>query len=185
MVARGPQCKSSTAPIGLAARRCQVAAHFRWSRIAAGKRIVHDHFENGPSSPRKINIEKYEPLATFETEMRKNDAPPGIMKARPQSRGRFGKVASSASAPPGENAGPRSILQSAVRWAARANVSERTIVIFFRLQVVFQCPVAISNAEESRPRLRWSRNNMRCLLIVVRKAVHKVRMKNDRFHARP
>jgi hypothetical protein len=83
---------------------------------------VHDPFRKRPfPRPRKKNnIEEYEPLATFETEMRKNDAPPGIMKGTTAiARGRFGKGRVVCFSPhPEKTPGREESLQSAVRWAA-------------------------------------------------------------------
>src|SRR5262245_6611887 len=52
------------------------------------------HFENGPllAPGKKDDIDDYELLASFDTEIRKNDAPPGIMKGTTAiARGTFGK----------------------------------------------------------------------------------------------
>jgi glutamine amidotransferase-like uncharacterized protein len=80
------------------------------------------HFENGPllGPGKKEDIEDYEPLATFETEMRKNDAPPGIMKGTTAiARGKFGKGRVVCFSPhPEKTPGREAVLESAVRWAA-------------------------------------------------------------------
>lgn len=83
------------------------------------------HFENGPlfGPGKKDDIEDYEPLATFETEMRKNDAPPGIMKGTTAiARGKFGKGHVVCFSPhPEKTPGREKFLQSAVRWAAHVS----------------------------------------------------------------
>jgi glutamine amidotransferase-like uncharacterized protein len=80
------------------------------------------HFENGPllGPGKKDDIEDYEPLATFESEMRKNDAPLGIMKGTTAiARGKFGKGRVVCFSPhPEKTPGREAFLQSAVRWAA-------------------------------------------------------------------
>jgi glutamine amidotransferase-like uncharacterized protein len=86
------------------------------------------HFENGPllGPGKKDDIEDYEPLATFETEMRKNDAPPGIMKGTTAiARGKFGKGRVVCFSPhPEKTPGREAFLQSAVRWAAHASETQ-------------------------------------------------------------
>lgn len=83
------------------------------------------HFENGPllGPGKKDDIEDYEPLAAYETEMRKNDAPPGIMKGTTAiARGKFGKGRVVCFSPhPEKTPGRETFLQSAVRWAAFVN----------------------------------------------------------------
>jgi hypothetical protein len=80
------------------------------------------HFENGPllGPGKKGDIEDYEPLATFESEMRKNDAPPGIMKGTTAiARGKFGRGRVVCFSPhPEKTPGLEAFLQSAVTWAA-------------------------------------------------------------------
>jgi glutamine amidotransferase-like uncharacterized protein len=86
------------------------------------------HFENGPllGPGKKDNIEDYEALATFETEMRKNDAPPGIMKGTTAiARGKYGKGRVVCFSPhPEKTPGREVFLQSAVRWAARIDEAQ-------------------------------------------------------------
>jgi glutamine amidotransferase-like uncharacterized protein len=81
------------------------------------------HFENGPllGPGKRDDIEDYEPLATFESEMRKNDAPPGIMKGTTAiARGKFGKGRVVCFSPhPEKTPGREMFLQSAVRWAGQ------------------------------------------------------------------
>jgi glutamine amidotransferase-like uncharacterized protein len=80
------------------------------------------HFENGPllAPGKKDDIDDYELLASFDTEIRKNDAPPGIMKGTTAiARGTFGKGRVVCFSPhPEKTPGRESFLQSAVRWAA-------------------------------------------------------------------
>jgi hypothetical protein len=86
------------------------------------------HFENGPllGPGEKDDIEDYEPLATFETEMRKNDAPLGIMKGTTAiARGKFGKGRVVCFSPHPEKTPEREVLlQAAVRWAAHVKESQ-------------------------------------------------------------
>jgi len=86
------------------------------------------HFENGPllGPGKKDDIEDYEPLATFESEMRKNDAPPGIMKGTTAiARGKFGKGHVFCFSPhPEKTPGRETFLQSAVRWAAQSELRD-------------------------------------------------------------
>jgi glutamine amidotransferase-like uncharacterized protein len=83
------------------------------------------HFENGPllAPGKKDGIDDYEPLATFETEMRKNDAPPGIMKGTTAiARGKYGKGRVMCFSPhPEKTPGREAFLQTAVRWTAAAH----------------------------------------------------------------
>jgi glutamine amidotransferase-like uncharacterized protein len=96
---------------------------------SAGKSALHTdketcsiHFENGPLlGPMKGgNDDGFEPLATFETEIRKNDAPPGVMKgAIAIARGAYGKGRVICFSPhPEKTVGREPLLQEAVRWAA-------------------------------------------------------------------
>ena len=83
------------------------------------------HFENGPllAPGKKDDIDYYELLASFDSEIRKNDAPPGIMKGTTAiARGTFGKGHVVCFSPhPEKTPGREAFLQSAVRWAAAAN----------------------------------------------------------------
>jgi len=92
------------------------------------KETCRIHFENGPllGPGKKDDIDDYEPLAIFESEMRKNDAPPGIMKGTTAiARGKFGKGRVVCFSPhPEKTPGREKFLQSAVRWAARLNESQ-------------------------------------------------------------
>jgi glutamine amidotransferase-like uncharacterized protein len=86
------------------------------------KEICTIHFENGPllAPGEKDDIDDYEPLATFETEIRKNNAPPGIMKGTTAiARGKYGKGRVMCFSPhPEKTPGRESFLQAAVRWVA-------------------------------------------------------------------
>lgn len=81
------------------------------------------HFENGPllAPGKKDDIDDYEPLASFDSEIRKNDAPSGIMKGTTAiARGTFGKGRVVCFSPhPEKTPGREGFLQSAVRWASR------------------------------------------------------------------
>jgi glutamine amidotransferase-like uncharacterized protein len=83
------------------------------------------HFENGPllAPGKKDDIDDYELLASFDSEIRKNDAPPGIMKgATAIARGTFGKGRVVCFSPhPEKTPGREAFLQSAVRWAAHSD----------------------------------------------------------------
>ena len=86
------------------------------------------HFENGPllGPGKNDDIEDYELLATFETEMRENDAPPGVMKGTTAiARGKFGKGRVVCFSPhPEKTPGLEKLLQSAVRWAAQSELRD-------------------------------------------------------------
>jgi glutamine amidotransferase-like uncharacterized protein len=86
------------------------------------------HFENGPllGPGKKDDIEDYEPLAAYETEMRKNDAPVGIMKGTTAiARGKFGKGRVLCFSPhPEKTPGREAFLQSAVRWVSHTDESQ-------------------------------------------------------------
>ncbi len=86
------------------------------------------HFENGPllGPGKKDDIDDYEPLATFETEMRKNDAPLGVMKGTTAiARGKFGKGRVVCFSPhPEKTPGREPFLQLAVRWAAHSDKAQ-------------------------------------------------------------
>src|SRR3954468_20512755 len=92
------------------------------SALRADKETCSIHFENGPLlGPMKGgNDDGFEPLATFETEIRKNDAPPGVMKgAIAIARGAYGKGRVLCFSPhPEKTPGREGLLQEAVRWAA-------------------------------------------------------------------
>ncbi len=86
------------------------------------------HFENGPllGPGHKDEIDDYEPLASFDTEIVQNGAPKGVMKGTAAiARGKFGKGRVVCFSPhPEKTPGCESFLQFAVRWAAH-NPGER------------------------------------------------------------
>jgi glutamine amidotransferase-like uncharacterized protein len=92
------------------------------SALTTDKEVCTIHFENGPllGPGEKDDIEDYEALASFETEIRDNGAPVGAMKGTTAiARGKFGKGRVVCFSPhPEKTPGRESFLQSAVRWAA-------------------------------------------------------------------
>ena len=90
--------------------------------LTAEKEICTIHFENGPllGPGEKDDIEDYEALASFETEIRDNNAPIGAMKGTTAiARGKFGRGRVVCFSPhPEKTPGCEPFLQSAVRWAA-------------------------------------------------------------------
>jgi glutamine amidotransferase-like uncharacterized protein len=80
------------------------------------------HFENGPllGPAGRSDIDDYESLAAFETEIRTNDAPPGIMIGTTAiARGAFGKGRVVCFSPhPEKTPGRESQVKEAVKWAA-------------------------------------------------------------------
>ena len=89
--------------------------------LATDKETCTIHFENGPllGPGNKDDIDDYEPLASYATEMRKNDAPPGMMKGTTAiARGKFGKGRVVCFSPhPEKTPGREAFLQAAVEWA--------------------------------------------------------------------
>ncbi len=98
------------------------------SALQSEKEICSIHFENGPllGPGKKDDIEDYEQLAAFETEIRENNAPPGIMKgATAIARGKYGKGHVVCFSPhPEKTPGREPFLQSATRWVARSQNGE-------------------------------------------------------------
>jgi glutamine amidotransferase-like uncharacterized protein len=92
------------------------------SALTTDKEVCTIHFENGPllGPGEKDDIEDYEALASFETEIRDNGAPVGAMKGTTAiARGKFGKGRVVCFSPhPEKTPGREPFLQSAVRWAA-------------------------------------------------------------------
>jgi glutamine amidotransferase-like uncharacterized protein len=90
--------------------------------LTADKEICTIHFENGPllGPGKKDDIDDYEALASFESEIRQNNAPPGVMKGTTAiARGKFGKGRVVCFSPhPEKTSGREPFLASAVRWAA-------------------------------------------------------------------
>jgi glutamine amidotransferase-like uncharacterized protein len=86
------------------------------------------HYENGPllGPANRKEIPNFESLATFETEIRKNDAPEGIMKGTTAiARGKFGEGRVVCFSPhPEKTKGCEAFVSEAVRWAGAANPDE-------------------------------------------------------------
>ena len=86
------------------------------------------HFENGPllGPGQNDDIDDYEPLAAFETEITQN-APPGLMKGTTAiARGKFGKGRVLCFSPhPEKTPGREPFLQAAVRWVANADEGDK------------------------------------------------------------
>jgi glutamine amidotransferase-like uncharacterized protein len=80
------------------------------------------HYENGPllGPANRDDIPDFEALATYETEIRKNDAPEGVMIGTTAiARGRFGQGRVVCFSPhPEKTRGCESFVSEAVRWAA-------------------------------------------------------------------
>ena len=83
---------------------------------------VEIHYENGPllGPGKRPEIPDFTPLAAFETEMRTNNAPEGIMKGTTAiAAGRFGKGRVLCFSPhPELTPGLEGMVRRAVRWAA-------------------------------------------------------------------
>jgi glutamine amidotransferase-like uncharacterized protein len=92
------------------------------SALHADKDTCSIHFENGPLLGRmkEGDDEAFEALATFETEIAKNGAAPGVMKGTTAvARGAYGKGRVICFSPhPEKTPGREPLLQEAVRWAA-------------------------------------------------------------------
>jgi glutamine amidotransferase-like uncharacterized protein len=95
--------------------------------LTADKEVCTIHYENGPllGPGNKDDIEDYESLAAFETEIRDNGAPVGAMKGTTAiARGKFGKGRVVCFSPhPEKTPGREAFLASAVRWAANRSAS--------------------------------------------------------------
>jgi hypothetical protein len=99
-------------------------------RLSAGGRAALEtnesiqsiHYENGPllGPAHNEDILDYETLATYETEIRENDAPLGVMKGTTAiARGRFGKGHVVCFSPhPEKTPNREAYLRAAVCWAA-------------------------------------------------------------------
>ncbi len=96
---------------------------------AAGRKALSDnrdkptiYYENGPllGPAKKREIPDFESLAEFETEIRENDAPNGIMRGTTAiARGEFGEGRVVCFSPhPEKSQGCESYVAAAVRWAA-------------------------------------------------------------------
>jgi glutamine amidotransferase-like uncharacterized protein len=90
--------------------------------LAAASESCDIHFENGPllGPGENDDINDYEPLAEYETEITQN-APAGLMKGTTAiARGTFGKGRVLCFSPhPEKTPGREPFLQSAVRWVAK------------------------------------------------------------------
>ena len=84
--------------------------------------VVDIHYENGPLLAPGQNryIPAFTPLAAFETEMRQNNAPEGVMKGTPAIvAGRYGRGRVLCFSPhPELTPGLETVARNAVRWAA-------------------------------------------------------------------
>jgi glutamine amidotransferase-like uncharacterized protein len=82
------------------------------------------HYENGPllGPAKRSEIPDFESLATFETEIRKNDAPKGVMLGTTAiARGTFGKGRVVCFSPhPEKSRGCEAFLTEGVKWAGSA-----------------------------------------------------------------
>jgi glutamine amidotransferase-like uncharacterized protein len=100
------------------------------SSLASDKSVCTIHYENGPllGPGKKDDIEDFEPLAAYETEIRENGAPVGAMKGTTAiARGRFGKGRVVCFSPhPEKTPGREAFLQTAVRWAASKTAGDAT-----------------------------------------------------------
>jgi len=98
-------------------------SHAGQDSLASEKEVCTIHYENGPllGPGKKDDIEDFEPLAAYETEIRDNGAPVGAMKGTTAiARGKFGKGHVVCFSPhPEKTPGREPFLQSAVRWAAK------------------------------------------------------------------
>jgi hypothetical protein len=87
------------------------------------------HYENGPllGPATQKDIPDFETLATFATEIRKNDAPKGVMKGTTAiARGQFGdgRVVCF-STHPEKTTGRERFVREMVRWAAKSKRSSK------------------------------------------------------------
>lgn len=89
--------------------------------LTADKEVCTIHFENGPllGPGEKADINNFEPLAAFESEIT-TYAPPGVMKGTTAiARARFGNGRVICFSPhPEKTPGLEKLLQTAVRWSA-------------------------------------------------------------------
>lgn len=97
--------------------------------LSADREICTIHFENGPllGPGGKKDIDDYESLADFETEIAENGASSGVMKGTSAiARGTFGKGRVVCFSPhPEKTRGRESFLEAAARWAADGQRSAR------------------------------------------------------------
>jgi hypothetical protein len=92
------------------------------SALGAKNEFTTMYFENGPllGPAEKKDIPDFESLASFETEIRENDAPPGVMKGTTAiGRGSFGEGRVVCFSPhPEKSRGCEAFVTEAVSWAA-------------------------------------------------------------------
>jgi len=97
-------------------------SHAGQDSLASDKEVCTIHYENGPllGPGEKKDVDDFEPLAAYETEIRDNGAPKGAMKGTTAiARGKYGKGCVVCFSPhPEKTPGREPFLQSAVRWAA-------------------------------------------------------------------
>jgi hypothetical protein len=102
--------------------------------LASNKEICTIHYENGPllGPGPKNDIQGFEPLAAYETEIRENGAPIGVMKGTTAiARGKFGKGKVVCFSPhPEKTPGREPFLQIAVSWSAGLASMVGTEVVF-------------------------------------------------------
>jgi glutamine amidotransferase-like uncharacterized protein len=91
--------------------------------LGAKSEMLTIHYENGPllGPAEREDVPDFESLATFETEIRKNDAPKGVMLGTTAiARGEFGKGRVVCFSPhPEKSNGCEQFVMEAVKWAAR------------------------------------------------------------------
>jgi glutamine amidotransferase-like uncharacterized protein len=101
--------------------------------LGAGEEHCPIYYGQGPllAPGEKDDIDDYELLATYDTEIAKNGAPKGIMKGTTAvARGKFGKGRVLCFSPhPEKTPGREPFLQAAVRWAAKADGAGSTSTI--------------------------------------------------------
>jgi glutamine amidotransferase-like uncharacterized protein len=94
--------------------------------LGSDKTVTTIHYENGPllGPADRNDIPDFESLATFETEIRKNDAPEGIMKGTTAiARGKYGEGRVVCFSPhPEKTKGRERFVAEAVRWAGGGDV---------------------------------------------------------------
>jgi glutamine amidotransferase-like uncharacterized protein len=92
--------------------------------FGSNEAVATIYYENGPllGPADREDIPDFESLATFETEIRENDAPKGIMKGTTAiARGKFGKGRVVCFSPhPEKTRGLEKFVTEAVRWAGKA-----------------------------------------------------------------
>jgi glutamine amidotransferase-like uncharacterized protein len=93
------------------------------SLLGTGEIVKSIHYENGPllGAAKRNDIPDFESLAIYETEIRENDAPKGVMKGTTAiARGEFGNGRVVCFSPhPEKTRGCESFVTAAVKWAAQ------------------------------------------------------------------